>query len=323
MKRILTIRNLTIHYYTLEGIVEAVRNVSFTIDEGESLCLIGESGSGKSTVGLAVLGALPENARIVSGEILLGDVDILKLKHEELEKIRGREVSIIFQDPAASFNPLFTIGEVLEDILRHKLGLRDKGEIRRRALELLKTVGLPDPERIYKSYPHELSGGMLQRAAIAVALSTNPKLLVADEPTTMLDVTLQAQILELLQELRRKLKLTLLFITHNLGVAAMVSDKILVIYAGAPVELGPTEEILTSPLHPYTRKLLECVPRANVKIERLNYIPGSLPDLRRLPRGCVFEPRCELAIPKCKTAQPSMKEVKSNHLVACYRYEGG
>ena len=315
----LVVENLTIHYYTLEGIVKAVRNVSFSVERGESICLVGESGSGKSTIGLAIVGALPANARVVSGKILVNNVNILELDQKELEKIRGKEVSIIFQDPAASFNPLFTIGQILSDVIRHKLGIDDKKKLKEKALEALKMVGLPDPERVYNSYPHELSGGMLQRAAIAVAISTNPKILVADEPTTMLDVTLQAQILDLLQHLRKKLGLALVFITHNLGVAAAICDKVLVIYAGSTVEFGPADEVLSNPLHPYTRKLIECVPRSSVKVGRLKHIPGSLPDLRRLPPGCVFEPRCEEALGICKMKLPKLVEVKSGHFVACHR----
>ncbi len=316
----LVIENLTIHYYTLEGIVKAVRNVSFSVEKGESVCLVGESGSGKSTIGLAIVGALPGNARVVSGRILVNGTDVLRLSQRELEKIRGREVSIIFQDPAASFNPLFTIGQILSDVIKYKLGVKDKNELKKLAINALRMVGLPDPERIYNSYPHELSGGMLQRAAIAVALSTKPSILVADEPTTMLDVTLQAQILDLLQDLRRKLGLALVFITHNLGVAAAICDKILVIYAGSMVEYGPVDEVLTSPLHPYTRKLLECVPRSSARVGRLKYIPGSLPDLRKLPPGCVFAPRCSEVMDVCRKTEPRPVEVKPGHIVVCHRY---
>lgn len=316
----LVVEDLTIHYYTLEGIVKAVRKVGFRVKRGESLCLVGESGSGKSTIGLAIVGALPANARIVSGRILVEGNDVTRMGARELEKLRGRVVSIIFQDPAASFNPLFTIGEVLSDVIRYKLGIEDKEEVKKRALEVLEMVGLPDPQRVYRSYPHELSGGMLQRAAIAVALSTRPRILVADEPTTMLDVTLQAQILELLQDLRRKLGLTLVFITHNLGVAAAVCDTILVIYAGAMMEYGPTEKVLRTPLHPYTRRLLASVPRTSARREKLVYIPGSLPDLRNPPPGCVFAPRCEEAMERCRREEPPIVKVEEGHLVACWLY---
>jgi peptide/nickel transport system ATP-binding protein len=315
----LVVRDLTIHYYTLHGVVKAVRGVSFAVGRGESLCLVGESGSGKSTIGLAVLGALPSNARVVSGKILINGVNILELSEKELEEIRGKEISMIFQDPVASFNPLFTIGQVLSDIIKYKLGVRDKNEAKKLALKALSEVGLPDPERIYNSYPHELSGGMLQRAAIAVALATRPSILVADEPTTMLDVTLQAQILDLLQGLRRKLGLALLFITHNLGVVAAICDKVLVIYAGSVVEYGPVDEVLLSPLHPYTKRLIECVPRSSVKTSRLKYIPGSLPDLRKDYPGCIFAPRCSEALEKCSRIAPKFVEAKPGHFVACHK----
>ncbi len=317
----LVVEDLTIHYYTLEGIVKAVRNVSFSVEKGESVCLVGESGSGKSTIGLAIVGALPANARVLSGKILVNNVNILELNEKELEKIRGKNVSIIFQDPAASFNPLFTVGQMLSDVIRYKLGIDDKEELKKKSIEALKSVGLPDPDRVYNSYPHELSGGMLQRAAIAVALSTRPDILIADEPTTMLDVTLQAQILDLLQDLRRKLGLALVFITHNLGVAAAICDKILVIYAGSMVEYGPVDDVLVDPLHPYTRKLIECVPRSSVRVGRLKYIPGSLPDLRKLPPGCVFAPRCEEATDICRKTPPPIVEVKPGHIVACHKYK--
>lgn len=319
----LVVENLTIHYYTLEGIVRAVRNISFDVEKGRSLCLVGESGSGKSTIGLAIVGALPANARVLSGKILVNNTNILELNEKELEKIRGKSVSIIFQDPAASFNPLFTVGQMLSDVIRYKLGVNNKEELKERAIEALKSVGLPDPERVYNSYPHELSGGMLQRAAIAVALSTRPDILIADEPTTMLDVTLQAQILDLLQDLRRKLGLALVFITHNLGVAATICDKILVIYAGSMVEYGSVDDVLLNPLHPYTRKLIECVPRSSVRVSRLKYIPGSLPDLRNLPPGCVFAPRCEEATDICEKTPPPIVEVKPGHIVACHKYGRG
>jgi len=320
---VLKLEDLVIKYYTLSGIVHAVRGVSFEVNCRESVCLVGESGSGKSTVGLAIAHALPPNAR-VSGRILFKGEDVTRLNGKRLSKFVGREVTIIFQDPAATFNPLFTIGEQLMDVLRtHKGGKeRDEEELRREAIELLGRVGLPDPERVFKSYPHELSGGMLQRASIAVALSPNPSLLVADEPTTMLDVTLQAQILDLLTRLKEELGLSMLFITHNLGVAAEVCDRVVILYAGKVLEVGSVEEVLLNPLHPYTRKLLECVPRAFKSVGRLKHIPGSLPDPRRPPPGCPFQPRCDEALPECSASMPPLREVRPGHLVACHKYSG-
>ncbi len=316
----LVVENLTIHYYTVDGVIKAVRDVSFDVERGEAVCLVGESGSGKSTIGLAIAGILPENARIINGKILVDGINILELSERELEKIRGREVSMIFQDPAASFNPLFTVGQLLSDIIRYKLGIEDKEELRKRVIEALKIVALPDPERIFNSYPHELSGGMLQRVAIAAALLTNPKIFIADEPTTMLDVTLQFQILNLLQAIRRKFNIAILFITHNLGVAAMICDRIIVIYAGTIVEIGPTNDILRNPLHPYTKKLIESIPRTSAKISRLKYLAGSLPDLREIPRGCIFRPRCDEAFEMCEIETPKLIEIKPRHHVACHKY---
>ncbi len=315
---VLELRNLTIEYYTLTGIVHAVRDVTFSVGDHESVCVVGESGSGKSTIGLAVAHALPPNAR-VSGKILFEGRDVLGLKGEELVEYVGRKVSIIFQDPAATFNPLFTIGEQISDVIRHHRGINDKDEVRRIALELLHRVGLPDPKRVFNSYPHELSGGMLQRASIAVALSPNPKLLVADEPTTMLDVTLQAQILDLLTRLKEEFGLSMLFITHNLGVAAEVCDRVVVLYAGRVLEEGSIDDVLLKPLHPYTRKLLECVPRAYRRVQKLKHIPGTLPDPRNPPPGCPFQPRCDEAVPEC-SSPPDLIEVEPGHRVACVKY---
>ena len=318
---ILEVKNLSVNYVTLEGIIRAVRKLSFKLYEGESLCVVGESGSGKSTVGLAIIKALPSNAVIESGEIILEGKDLLKLSDEVMSReIRGKKISMIFQDPAATFNPLFTIGQTLSDVIKYHLGIKDKRELSRRVISMLRTVGLPDPERVARSYPHELSGGMLQRAAIAVALSTNPRVLIADEPTTMLDVTLQAQILDLLAKLKEEFNLSVIFITHNLGVAAEVCDRVLVMYAGIAFELGPCSDVLLNPLHPYTRKLLECVPRAHRKVEKLKYIPGMLPDPRNLPTGCPFAPRCDEAMEICRKSLPKLVEVKPNHKVACHKY---
>ncbi len=317
---LLRIDELTIHYYTLEGTVKAVRGVCLKLMEGESLCLVGESGSGKSTLGLAIAKALPTNARVVSGRILFRGRDITKLSSNDASWYVGRKVAVIFQDPAATFNPLFTIGQQLMDVIKYRTGIKDVKELTKLAKEYLRKVGLPDPDRVLRSYPHELSGGMLQRVAIATALAIKPELLIADEPTTMLDVTLQAQILDLLRELKEEMGLSLLFITHNLGVAAEVCDRVAVMYAGKVVEVGGIEEVLTNPLHPYTRKLLECVPRVSVKVSRLRHIPGTLPNPINPPKGCPFAPRCDEALPKCFEEEPKLIEVGNGHEVACFKY---
>ena len=318
---VLSVEELTIHYYTLSGIVKAVRDVSFTVGEKESVCLVGESGSGKSTIGLAVAGALPDNARIVKGRIMYkNEVNLLTLQAEEAREYFGKKITMIFQDPAATLNPLFTIGEQLGDVIKQHMNIREREEVEKLSQDMLRKVGLPDPPRVLRSYPHELSGGMLQRASIAIALSPNPELLIADEPTTMLDVTLQAQILDLLKKLKEEMGLSILFITHNLGVAAEICDRTIVIYAGTVFEEGSTEEVLLSPLHPYTVKLLMSVPRAQARVEKLRYIPGTLPDLRNPPPGCPFAPRCEEAMEECKRRFPPMTEVTRGHRVACYKY---
>lgn len=314
---ILIVNGLSIEYHVIEGIVRAVDNVSFEIRKGEVVCLVGESGSGKTTIGLAIAGALPENAIITRGRIIFNNTDLLRLKNRALQ---GKDITIIFQDPAATLNPLFTIGEIMSDIIKTQLKISNKSQIREIALSTLRMVELPDPERVFKSYPHELSGGMLQRAIIAIALSVKPQLLIADEPTTMLDVTLQAQILELLMNLKRKMGLSILFITHNLGVAAEIGDRIIVMYAGKFVEEAPAEELIKNPLHPYTKGLLECIPRAHIKVKRLRYIPGILPDLMSPLKGCPFYNRCSYAMDKCKTNMPKIIEITKNHKVACHLY---
>lgn len=320
-EKLLKVYDLTVHYHTAEGIVKAVRNVSLEVNAGDSLCIVGESGSGKSTLGLAISLSLPKNAVVVSGSILYKGVELLKLTASEITRYRGREISMIFQDPATTFNPLFTVGEHLVDILRHNFSMT-REEATKRAIELLKMVQLPDQLRILRAYPHELSGGMLQRVAIAAALSTSPKVLIADEPTTMLDVTTQAQILDLINSLKQELNLTLILITHNLGIASEVCDRTAVMYAGALMEEGPTEDIISNPLHPYTAKLIKAVPTITKTQGKLSYIPGTLPDLRNPPVGCPFVERCEFAMPECGASTPKYFNVNDLRRVACFLYGG-
>jgi len=318
---LLQVKDLSIVYETPFGTVHATTGVTFDVKRGESVCLVGESGSGKSTVGLAIAMALPSNARVIDGRVLYGNVDLLSLKEEEKRRYSGREISIVFQDPAATLNPLFTVGEQIVDVLVSNLGLtREKAM--ERARNFLKKAGLSDADRILRSFPHELSGGMLQRVNIAIATSTEPKILVADEPTTMLDVMLQAQILELFDKLRREMKLTLVFITHNLGVASEVCDRIIVMYAGTVVEDGLVNEVISKPMHPYTVSLLDCVPRTHMKARRLRSIPGSLPDLSRPPAGCPFADRCDEAKNVCRQARPALMEIAPGHRVSCFKYIG-
>lgn len=320
-EKLLEVSDLTIHYHTVEGVIKAVRNVTLEVNAGDSLCIVGESGSGKSTLGLGISLSLPKNAVVAGGSILYKGVNLLKLKASELVRYRGKEITMIFQDPATTFNPLFTIGEHLTDILRHHFSM-SREEATKRATELLKMVQLPDQARILRSYPHELSGGMLQRAAIAAALSTNPRILIADEPTTMLDVTTQAQILDLINSLKRELNLTLILITHNLGIAGEACNRTAVMYAGVLLEEGPTQDVIVKPLHPYTAKLVKAVPTITKTQGRLSYIPGTLPDLRNPPIGCPFVERCELATPQCGVSPLRYFRVSDARRVACILYGG-
>jgi oligopeptide/dipeptide ABC transporter ATP-binding protein len=316
---LLQVENLTIDYILADSIIKAVRNASFTIGEGEIVCLVGESGSGKTTVGLAIAGALPENAVIREGRIIFKGKNILghgsRTSPEKEDKIM-----MIFQDPASALNPLFKVGEVVSDIIKNHLEMNDSVKVREKALEIFRMVELPDPERVFDSYPHELSGGMLQRIVIAIALSVNPALLIADEPTTMLDVTLQAQILNLLLNLKKRLGLSMLFITHNLGVAAEVSDRIIVMYAGEIVEEAKTMELLNNPLHPYTRGLIECIPRTHIRYSKLKSIPGTIPDLRNPTKRCIFADRCTEAMDLCYKIKPDLIEFSKDRRVSCHLY---
>lgn len=316
---ILKVEDLTIDYLVLDGVVKAVRDVSFMVNEGEVLCLVGESGSGKTTVGLAIAGALPENAVVRKGRIIFKERDILEQRRKETSTIEDR-IMMIFQDPAATLNPLFRVGEIISDVIKYHLKITNPVELRERVLESLRVVELPDPERVFNSYPHELSGGMLQRVVIATALSIGPKLLIADEPTTMLDVTLQAQILELLINLKKKFGLSIIFITHNLGVAVEIGDRIIVMYGGEIVEEARSGELLENPLHPYTRGLIDCIPKTHIKYHKLRSIPGMMPDLRNPATGCIFADRCPEVMDICRGVKPRLIEFLKDHRVACHLY---
>jgi peptide/nickel transport system ATP-binding protein len=319
-KQLLKVSDLKVQFYTLDGVVKAVENVTFDISVGENFGLVGESGCGKSTTGLAILRLLPSNAVVKDGSIIFNNFDLLKIPEEDMRKIRGKKISIIFQDPSTSLNPLFTVGKQLSDVFKVHFNVKGDKELKNMAIEALKDVALPDPERVYAMFPHELSGGMQQRAVIAIALSTKPKLLIADEPTTMLDVSIQAQILDLILELKRKLNLSILFITHNFGITAEICDRLAVMYAGTIVEEGYVEQIFESPLHPYTRGLLEAVPKIAKEKPYLMHIPGAVPSLINPPTGCRFHPRCPYVSSKCKTKPPIAVEIEHGHKVACYQY---
>ncbi len=315
---LLQVKNLKTYFHSNSGIVKAVDDVSFEVYQGETLGIVGESGCGKSItcMSLAQLVECPPG-RYEGGEILLEGQDMLKLSDAELRKIRGNKISYIFQEPMTSLNPVFKIGYQIEEVLMLHQGL-SKEEARARAIEALDLVRIPNPERIVDEYPFALSGGMRQRVMIAMALACNPKLLVADEPTTALDVTIQAQVLDLMNDLKKKIDTSILFITHDLSVIAEMADRVMVMYAGKVVELADVNTIFENPLHPYTRGLIGSRPDMSTSSTRLNVIPGNVPDLSDLPEGCSFGPRCSLVCDQCRAGRPELVEVAPGHFVRCF-----
>jgi peptide/nickel transport system ATP-binding protein len=303
---LLSVRDLSLAFHTEEGKTTALRGVSLDVMPGRVLGVVGESGSGKSVTSLSVMRLLPTPpAEIESGEIRFGGRDLLRLRESEMRSLRGREIAMIFQEPMSSLNPVHRVGDQIAEAIRaHEGGARKQA--RERAVDLLRKVGIPDPAERARAYPHELSGGMRQRVMIAIALACGPKLLIADEPTTALDVTIQAQILDLLRSLREEMGMSIVLITHDLGVVADLADEIAVMYAGRVVEHAPVRELFERPRHPYTRGLLESLPsyHDNLSRARLPTIPGVVPDLRELPEGCAFEPRCPWAERVCKDEDP-------------------
>ncbi len=320
MKELLRVKDLKTYFFTHEGIVRAVDGVSFEINKGETLGLVGESGCGKSVTALSIMRLIPDPpGKIINGEIYFEGKNLLELDEKEMRRIRGKKISMIFQEPMTSLDPVFTIGhEIMEAIQLHQ-GLK-KEEARQRAIEALRIVGMPDPERRIDEYPHELSGGMRQRAMIAMALSCNPTLLIADEPTTALDVTIQAQILRLIDELKDKFGASVILITHDLGVIAEMCDYVAVMYAGHIVEYTNVDALFSSPLHPYTKGLNRSIPRLDVESERLEIIKGSVPNLLNVPSGCPFHPRCDFCEERCVKEMPKLMEVEDHHLVRCHLF---
>ena len=320
MTKLLEVKNLTTQFFTTSGVVQAVDNVSFDIDEGETVAVVGESGCGKSVSALSILRLIPwPPGKIVGGSIHFGGKDLLALSDEEIRKIRGREISMVFQEPMTSLNPVLSIGLQLTETMEHHLGISNS-EAHQKAVELLGMVGISEPERRLSQYPHHLSGGMRQRVMIALALSCEPKLIIADEPTTALDVTIQAQILELMKNLTKQMGVALIVITHNLGVVARYADRVNVMYAGKLVEMGQAREIYHDPHHPYTLGLLASVPRMDQpRGTRLIPIDGQPPDLTLLDSGCAFRPRCRFAVDQCATEIPPLQTVDDEHASACWR----
>jgi peptide/nickel transport system ATP-binding protein len=315
---LLEIENLKTYFYTWAGVVKAVDGVSLKVKEGETLGLVGESGSGKSVTALSILGIVPRPGKIIDGRILYRGENLLEKNEGEMQKIRGKEIAYIFQDPATSLNPIFSIADQLVEVIRRHQNV-GKQKALEKAIELFKLVEIPDPEIKIWSYPHQLSGGMKQRMAVARALSCQPSLLLADEPTTNLDVTIQAQILELMMNLKKKLGMSMILITHDMGVVAGVADRISVLYAGRVCESASTKTIFHNPLHPYTKALLEAVPNIAIKKEKLTVIPGTIPNLIEPPSGCRFHPRCDFAGSACSVTVPPLVEMESEHYVACIR----
>lgn len=315
---ILCVKDLYVNFTVEAGLIPAVAGISFTLNAGEILGLVGESGCGKSVTALSLLRLIPSSGKITSGSILWQGADLLKLPLPELIKLRGREISIIFQEPLTSFNPVQSIGNQLaQAFLIHDLAAKET--VKTKVIEGLKRVGFANPERQYHAYPHELSGGMRQRAMIAMALSCGPKLLIADEPTTALDVTIQAQILELLKELQQESAMSVLLITHNLGIVAEFVQRVAIMYAGRIVEIAPVIELFDHPCHPYTVGLLNSVPKLD-QHEPLIAIPGMIPDPLNLPPGCYFEPRCKKAMKICREQYPTQFQKSTEHLVECWLY---
>lgn len=320
MKTLLEIKNLKTHFFTHEGIVKAVDGVSLKINQGETLGIVGESGSGKSVTALSIMRLIPQPpGKIINGEVYFEGQDLLKLDDKEIRKIRGKKISMIFQEPMTSLDPVFTIGhEIIETIQLHQ-GL-SKTEAREKAIDILKIVGIPDVEKRIDNYPHELSGGMRQRVMIAMALSCNPTLLIADEPTTALDVTIQAQILRLINDLKNRFGASVMLITHDLGVIAEMCDYVAVMYAGHIVEYTDVYTLFNHSLHPYTKGLSKSIPRLDVEVEHLDAIPGTVPNLLDLPSGCPFHPRCNFCFEKCVEEIPELIEIADSHMVKCHLF---
>lgn len=321
MTKLLEVKDLKTYFYTDDGVVKAVDGVNFSVEAGKTIGIVGESGCGKSITAMSILRLIPDPpGRIVNGEIIFEGEDLTKVSDERIREIRGNNISMIFQEPMTSLNPVFTVGYQIGEVLMLHQKLNEE-EARERAIEMISLVGIPNPERIVDEYPHQLSGGMRQRIMIAMALACQPKLLIADEPTTALDVTIQAQILELMNDLKNRLNTSIMLITHDLGVIAEMADHVIVMYSGKVVEDAPVLELFNNPKHPYTIGLMRSIPSLVQEGERLETIPGMVPNPLYLPKGCYFHPRCKFAIEECKHVQPELREIGPGHKAACIRAE--
>jgi len=318
MQPLLTVSQLKTYFFTPGGLVKAISGIDFSIAAGETLALVGESGCGKSMTALSILRLVPEPGRVVDGSIRFRDDELLRLPETEIRRIRGNKIAMVFQEPMTSLNPVFRIGSQITEVLKLHKG-HSPQQAEDAAVELLQQVGIPAPQERLRDYPHQLSGGMRQRVMIAMALACDPKLLIADEPTTALDVTIQAQIMALLDRLKRERNMATLLISHDLGVVAQNADRVAIMYAGLIVEMAATTELYRNPLHPYTRGLLACRPQLETSARRLNPIPGQVPDSRQFPPGCSFASRCPEAFQPCREREPQLREISPGHHVRCWR----
>lgn len=317
---LLQVKQLITNFYTEDGVFSAVNDVSFSLKPGETLGIVGESGSGKSVTSLSIMGLIPKSNGKVEGSILYNGEELTNLSEKQMRKLRGNEIAMIFQEPMTSLNPVFTIGNQMVESIRLHTSLSKK-EAKKKAIDMLKRVGIPRAEEIMNEYPHQLSGGMRQRVMIAMAMSCTPSILIADEPTTALDVTIQAQILDLMRNLKKDSNTSILLITHDLGVVAEMCDRVIVMYAGKIVEEADVRTIFHYPNHPYTKGLIQSTPQLNETKQRLYSIPGNVPSIKEMPSGCTFAPRCEYATDQCLHQVPELKDVGTNHKSRCWLNE--
>jgi oligopeptide/dipeptide ABC transporter ATP-binding protein len=318
MEHLLDVQNLQTSFFTKAGVVKAVDGISYSIAPNETVGLVGESGCGKTVTGFSILGLLSPPGKVTGGKVFLGETELTSLAEREMQKIRGSKIAMIFQEPMTALNPVVRVGDqIVEQIRAHEPDV-SKAEARKRAIDLFELVGIPAPRQRIDDYPHQLSGGMRQRAMISMALSCNPSLLIADEPTTALDVTIQAQILDLLKNLQDRFGMSIQFITHDLGVISEIADRVIVMYAGKIVEEADRETIFENPKHPYTVGLFQSIPRIDETKTRLNAIPGSVPSLLELPKGCRYQNRCPRAIDTCKLTEPPLSGLTGDHQLACH-----